>query len=409
MNETRVFAVTELNLFIKQLIDNEPTLSYVFVRGEISNYKMYPSGHHYFTLKDQESTLRCVMFKREASRLHFLPKNGMKVIVFGRVSVYPRDGGYQLYCSELAAEGIGDLHVAFERLKGKLYKQGLFDESHKKQLPSYPQQIAIITSPAGAAVRDIIRILGARYPLAKIIILPVRVQGIEAPSEICAAISYAEKNNIADVIITGRGGGSIEDLWAFNNENVARAIYKCKIPVISAVGHEPDVTISDFVADVRASTPSNAAELAVPERSELYENIRNCEIRMLRAVKRRIDIYRKELDGYVSSRALRSRKGYINDKRLQLDNLLSKLYACAISNVAVRRKDLVQLSAALDAMSPLKVLSRGYSVAVNKSGELIKSVNDVTIGEQVNLRLSDGKMSCLVEGRESSGRKGKEL
>ena len=255
-----IFSVSEANNFIKALLDQVPQLQEIFVRGEISNYKLYPSGHHYFTLKDAEGAMRCVMFKGNAFKLRFRPENGMKVIAFGRISVFPRDGAYQLYVSELTAEGVGDLHVAFEQLKDKLYKEGLFDPAHKKPLPRYPRTIAVITSSAGAAVHDMIRILNARWPLAEVKLLPVRVQGAEAPPEIVGALRYANKWHVADVIITGRGGGSIEDLWAFNDERVARAIYESEIPVISAVGHEPDVTIADYVADARASTPSNAAE-----------------------------------------------------------------------------------------------------------------------------------------------------
>ena len=254
-----VFTVSEMNQFIKELLDNVPPLQEVLLRGEISNYKVYPSGHHYFTLKDSQSSLKCVMFKTSTMRLRFRPENGMQVIAAGRISVYPRDGAYQLYCTGLTPEGVGDLSVAFEQLKEKLRKEGLFDAAHKKPLPVYPRRIAIVTSPAGAAVHDMIRILRRRYPLAKVLLLPVRVQGTEAPAEIAGAIRYANRHALADVLITGRGGGSLEDLWAFNDERVARAIYACETPVISAVGHEPDVTIADFVADARASTPSGVS------------------------------------------------------------------------------------------------------------------------------------------------------
>ena len=272
--DNHVFTVTEVNNLVKLLLDNEPMLQNVCVRGELSNYKMYPSGHHYFTLKDPEGAIRCVMFKGSAMKLRFRPENGMKVVVTGRVTVFPRDGAYQLYCNTMIPEGVGDLAVAFEQLKAKLYAEGLFDPAHKKPLPAYPERIAIVTSSAGAAVHDMIRILRRRYPIAKVILLPVRVQGAEAPPEIAGAIRYADKWRIGDVIITGRGGGSMEDLWAFNDERVARAIYQCETPVISAVGHEPDVTISDFVADARASTPSNAAEIAVPDQGELLRWLR---------------------------------------------------------------------------------------------------------------------------------------
>ena len=257
-----VLSITQLNEYIRSRLDADPLLSQVAVRGEISNYKMYPSGHHYFTLKDEGGALKCVMFKGNAMRLRFRPENGMKVIAMGKVSVFPRDGAYQLYCTAMAMDGVGDLYAAFEQLKKKLAAEGLFDPAHKKPLPKYPGTIGIITSSAGAAVHDMLRILNKRYPMTKVRLLPVRVQGVEAPGEIAAAIRYANYHKLADLLIVGRGGGSIEDLWAFNDERVAYAIYESEIPVIAAVGHEPDVTISDFVADLRAATPSNAAELA---------------------------------------------------------------------------------------------------------------------------------------------------
>ena len=302
--ENHIFTVTEVNNLVKRLLDNEPMLQNVCVRGELSNYKMYPSGHHYFTLKDPEGAIRCVMFKGSAMKLRFRPENGMKVVVTGRVTVFPRDGAYQLYCNTMIPEGVGDLAVAFEQLKAKLYAEGLFDPAHKKPLPAYPEKIAIVTSSAGAAVHDMIRILRRRYPIAKVILLPVRVQGAEAPPEIAGAIRYADKWKIGDVIITGRGGGSMEDLWAFNDERVARAIYACETPVISAVGHEPDVTISDFVADARASTPSNAAEIAVPDQVELLRWLRGAEERMEQSETARLDTLRQRLKTLASKRVM---------------------------------------------------------------------------------------------------------
>ena len=294
--ERHIFGVTEVNQLLKLLMDNEPMLQNVYVRGELSNYKVYPSGHHYFTLKDPEGALRCVMFRGQASRLRFRPENGMKVVVSGRVSVFPRDGAYQLYCSTMTPEGVGDLAVAFEQLKAKLYGEGLFDPDHKKSLPAYPERIAVITSSAGAAVHDMIRILRRRYPLAKVILLPVRVQGAEAPPEIVGAIRYANRWKIADLIITGRGGGSMEDLWAFNDERVARAIYESELPGISAGGHEPDVTIADFVADARAATPSNAAEIAVPDREELLRWLQDTQERLAQSQENRLETLRRKLE-----------------------------------------------------------------------------------------------------------------
>lgn len=270
MESNYIYTVTALNEYIKDLLDSDAGLAAVTVRGEVSNYKAYPSGHHYFSLKDETGALKCVMFKGSAIHLRFRPQNGMKVIAMGRVGVFPRDGVYQLYVSAMVPDGVGDLHAAFEQLKEKLQREGLFDLSHKKPLPAYPRKIALVTSPVGAAVRDMLRILEARWPLTQVCVLPVRVQGSEAAGEISRAIDYANAHQVADLIITGRGGGSMEDLWCFNEEIVARAIYRSQIPVISAVGHEPDVTIADFVADVRAATPSNAAELAVPDQNDVY-------------------------------------------------------------------------------------------------------------------------------------------
>ena len=308
--EGQIYTVSEVNGFIKNVIDGIPQLSGIYIRGELSNYKIYPSGHHYFTLKDGEGALRCVMFKGSAMKLRFRPENGMQVIAYGRISVFPRDGAYQLYCSQLSPDGVGDLYVAFEQLKDKLYREGLFDEGHKKPLPRYPQRIAIVTSSAGAAIHDMIRILRRRYPIAKVLLLPVRVQGVEAPPEIAGAIRYANRWKLADVLITGRGGGSMEDLWAFNDERVARAIYACETPVISAVGHEPDVTISDFVADRRASTPSNAAEIAVPDRAELLRHLSSLSERMNTSEATRLQTLRERLDALKQKRVLTDQLAY---------------------------------------------------------------------------------------------------
>ncbi len=395
MNE-QIYTVSQVNGLIKSMLDSEPRLLNIYVRGELSNYKIYPSGHHYFTIKDSEATLKAVMFRREADRLRFKPENGMKVIALGRIAVFPRDGLYQLYCSELTPDGIGDLHVAFEQLKEKLLKEGLFDESHKKPLPKYPERIAVITSSAGAAVRDIIRVLGKRYPQAKIIILPVRVQGVEAPPEIAGAIRYANKYRIADLIIEGRGGGSIEDLWAFNDERVARAIYESEIPVISAVGHEPDYTISDFVADLRAATPSNAAELAVPDRLELKETVLSYGKRMAGALKGSIDSRRERLLRLSGSRALASPMNYIDEKRLLLDHAVNRLASAAALNVKHARSEFGRLAASLDALSPLKVLARGYSIAVRADGTVVKRAGDVAKGDRLEIRTSEGKIDCEV-------------
>ena len=395
MNE-KAFTVSELNGIIKSLLDSEPVLGNVCVKGELSNYKVYPSGHHYFTLKDKDSSLRCVMFKSSAMKLRFRPESGMGVTAFGRVTVFPRDGAYQLYCSDLIPEGTGDLQIAYEQLKAKLAQEGLFDPAHKKKLPAFPERIAIITSSAGAAVHDMIRILGHRWPLTKILLLPVRVQGVEAPPEIVGAIRYANAHKLADLIITGRGGGSIEDLWAFNDERVARAIYESELPVISAVGHEPDVTIADYVADVRASTPSNAAELAVPDIAEIRELIASLGIREFHAVQRNLSKMASRLDDLKARRVLRDPAIYVDSKRTELDYLRGKLISAAERVMYAKRNDLVALSASLDAMSPLKVLARGYSIASDENGEIIKSVRNVAVGDVLSLTVSDGKLRCGV-------------
>ena len=395
--EKHVFGVTEVNNLVKLLLDNEPMLSNICVRGELSNYKIYPSGHHYFSLKDPEGAIRCVMFKGSAMKVRFRPENGMKVVVTGRVSVFPRDGAYQLYCNTMLPEGVGDLAVAFEQLKAKLYAEGLFDPDFKKPLPAYPERIAIITSSAGAAVHDMIRILRRRYPLAKVILLPVRVQGAEAPPEIVGAIRYANRWNIADVIITGRGGGSMEDLWAFNDERVARAIYNCETPVISAVGHEPDVTISDFVADARASTPSNAAEIAVPDQVELLRWLRGAGERMEQSETARLEVLRQRLDTLAAKRVMTDQMAYVQDKRMELIHVQQRLGDLSAGLLARKRQSFAALAASLDAMSPLKVLGRGYAMAQNNEGEVLKSYRDVAPGDRVSVTLGEGGFTAKVE------------
>ena len=395
--EKQTFTVTELNNRIKNLLDRDPFLADVCVRGELSNYKIYPSGHHYFTLKDSESSLRCVMFKSSASKLRFRPESGMGVTAFGRVSVFPRDGAYQLYCNALMPEGTGDLQVAFEQLKAKLSAEGLFDPAHKKPLPQFPERIAIITSSAGAAVHDMIRILSHRWPMTKVLLLPVRVQGTEAPAEIAGAIRYANEFKVADLIITGRGGGSIEDLWAFNDERVARAIYASQIPVISAVGHEPDVTISDYVADRRASTPSNAAEIAVPDKNEMLDVLRSYDIRSAQAMTKLLDRLKERLSSLESKRVLSDPSVYIDNRRIELDHGRDRLISAQERLLSAKRQSYVRLAASLDAMSPLRVLSRGYAIASKQDGEPVRSVKGLETGEHISLRLVDGSADCLVE------------
>lgn len=395
--ERQILDVSQVNAYAKSLLERDGTLQNICVRGELSNYKIYPSGHHYFTLKDAQGALRGVMFRFSASALRFRPEDGMKVLATGKITIYERDGTYQLNCTQMTPDGVGDLHVAFEQLKQKLHSEGLFDASHKKPLPLYPHRIAIITSGAGAALHDMLRILGKRYPLSKVVVLPVRVQGAEAPAEICGAIRYANHFHVADVIITGRGGGSIEDLWAFNDERVAREIYASEIPVVSAVGHEPDVTISDFVADLRAATPSNAAELVAPDQAELRQTLRAALGRLESAVTKTIKLDRQRLDSLREKRVLQSPENYLSDRRQYLDTLQKYLAAAGSSTVDRKRKEFIRLAAALDAMSPLKVLGRGYSVAKDSQGRILRSVATLRNGDAVRIEMADGTAHTRVE------------
>ena len=396
-----VLTPSQVGQYIKGFMDRDRVLSGLLVRGEISNYKLYPSGHHYFTLKDKEGALRCVMFRGDAISLRFQPKNGMQVIAAGRVTVFPRDGQYQLYCVRLTPEGAGDLYMAFEQLKEKLMREGLFDRSRKKTIPRFPGRIALVTSPAGAAVRDMLRILKARWPMARIDVLPVRVQGEGAAEEIAGAIRWCCRTASADLIITGRGGGSMEDLWAFNEEIVARAIYEADIPVISAVGHEPDVTISDFVADLRAATPSNAAELAVPDQNEIRAALYQSERRLEQGIQRLLTLRREQVNRLGGSRAMTEPGAFVRDKRLLLDYQSRRLVHGLDRSVSGQRERLARLAAALDAMSPLKVLGRGYAIAQKENGAVIASVADAEAGEEFVLRLRDGRLRSRVEKREA--------
>ena len=356
--EQNIIAVSQVNEYIKFLLDRDELLGNICVRGELSNYKVYPSGHHYFTLKDAEGALRCVMFRSSAQRLRFRPENGMQVIASGRVTVFPRDGAYQLYCNTLTADGAGDLYVAFEQLKEKLAKEGLFDPAHKKPIPKYPHTIAIITS---------------------------------------GAIRYANRYQVADLIITGRGGGSMEDLWAFNDERVARAIYDSEIPVISAVGHEPDVTIADYVADLRAATPSNAAELAVPDRQELQKKLQMMQASMQQSVQKSVKLGRQRLSALAEKRVLQSPLNYLEDRRVLLDFLSTRLQAAEQKTLHESKQRFVRLTAALDAMSPLKVLSRGYSMVTNEAGAVISRAADVRENETIRVSFSSGSLTARVE------------
>ena len=400
----QILSITQINEYIRSKMDTDALLNSIAVRGEISNYKVYPSGHHYFTLKDEGAALKCVMFKGNALRLRFRPDNGMKVIAMGKISVYPRDGAYQLYCSAMAMDGIGDLYAAFEQLKKKLEAQGLFDPAHKKPLPNYPGPIGIVTRSAGAAVHDMLRILRKRYPLSRVRLLPVRVQGAEAPAEIAGAIRYANLHHLADLLIVGRGGGSIEDLWAFNDEQVAYAIYESDIPVISAVGHEPDVTISDFVADLRAATPSNAAELAVPDQDALRQTLDSMSSAMATALSRQLTAARRHYQLLAAHPALQSPVNYLEQRRKSLEILKNKLVSAQNQGISLRKQRYIAVTAKLDAMSPLKVLTRGYAMAQTEDGTVLRSVTQAHPGDQIQISVSDGKLSAAVTDVKENGR-----
>ena len=396
--EKQVLSVGQLNDYIKTRLDGDPGLRNIAIRGELSNYKIYPSGHHYFTLKDETGAMKCVMFKSSAVRLRFRPENGMKVIAMGSVTVYVRDGVYQLYCTGLVLDGIGDLYAAFEQLKAKLGAQGLFDPAHKKPLPKYPGTIGIVTSSAGAAVHDMLRILRKRYPLTQVKLLPVRVQGAEAPMEIAGAIAYANHHRLADLLIVGRGGGSMEDLWCFNDEMVARAIFDSKIPVISAVGHEPDVTISDFVADLRAATPSNAAELAVPDQDALRQTLDEMQNAMAIAMQTKINRAGEKLEQLSNRPVLRSPLASFEGKKQSLELLRNRLTAAQNGRISAERQRFLSQVGKLDAMSPMKVLTRGYAMVAKEDGTIVRKVSDVRPREPIAVRVSDGTIVASVIG-----------
>lgn len=397
MDSHMILSVSEINQHLRTLISTDEMLSSVYVRGELSNFKLHSSGHAYMTMKDEGGVLRAVMFRSSASKLKFRPENGMKVIAHGRVDVFARDGQYQLYIDELIPDGVGALYVAFEQLKEKLGAEGLFDPAYKKPIPRCPMRIALVTSPTGAAVRDMLRILRARWPIARIRIYPVRVQGAEAPAEICEGLSFVNEHRLADVIITGRGGGSIEDLWAFNDERVARAIFASQIPVISAVGHEPDLTIADFVADLRAATPSNAAELAVPDRAELATQLRMTNARILQLERHRIALERQKVAALASKRVLTSPMHYIEDRAMALEHVSRRFEDAVQRGTIVRRERLTRATGILDALSPMKVLARGYAMATDEEGVILRRVSQLRHHDLIELRLTDGCAKCRVE------------
>jgi len=389
--------VAQLNRYVASLLERDPRLNPVLVKGEISGFKSYASGHLYFTLKDDEASVSCVMFKGNAAKLRFKPADGLKVIITAKASVYDRDGKFQLYVSEMTADGLGDLFLAFEQLKKKLEAEGLFDPAHKKPIPLLPRLIGVVTSPSGAVIRDIIQVLSRRFPNFRLQLIPVQVQGEGAAASIAAAINRFNQSGQADVLIVGRGGGSMEDLWAFNEEIVARAVYQSRIPVISAVGHETDFTICDFVADRRASTPSVAAEMAVPVKHEQEMMLQNMQNRLIQALNGRLDRQRVHLDHLRGSRVFRQPLEMIDKRRLDCDRLLQALDQAMQTRVAACERRFSILAGKLDALSPLKVLSRGYSVVTrSESGRVLTSSALVNPGDKVDVWLSDGILYCDV-------------
>lgn len=391
----KVYTVSTLNNYIKDMIDSDITLRELFIVGEISNFKAHSSGHMYMTLKDEKSAIKAVMFKGNASRLKFMPADGMSVIVFGSVSVFQRDGQYQLYIQNMQPDGIGSLTLAFEQLKEKLMKEGLFAAEHKKELPRYPKTVGVVTSDTAAAFEDIKNVLKRRWPMADILLSPTKVQGEAAVPEIIKAITSLDESGRADVIILARGGGSIEDLWCFNDERVARTIYSCKTPLITGVGHEIDYTIADFVADYRAPTPSAAAEVSVPDIRTELSDISKMRLHIQRTVTNMLNSYKDSLDFIRSKNVLKSPLGLIDERRLILDGYYDRMSSCMTSVFTAQKNRFELEMRRLDAFSPLKVLGRGYAIA-EKDGRVIKSINDVSLSDDISLKVADGKISCKV-------------
>lgn len=392
-----VFSVTELNNYVKRILETDENLKNVFVTGEISNFKNHYSGHMYMTIKDEGGAIKSVMFSSYASRLKFVPENGMKVIIFGSVSLYNKDGTYQLYITDMQPDGVGALNLAYEQLKEKLQNEGLFNVDFKKPIPQFPQKIGVMTAPDGAAVRDIFSVLKRRYPVAEIVFCPVAVQGATAAPEIAKAIKLFNEKNAADVLIVGRGGGSLEDLWAFNEEIVARAIFESQIPVISAVGHETDFTIADFVADLRAPTPSAAAELAVPDIFELKSDLLGLKQHLLVLMRNKIYTEKEKLENFEKQITILNPSNKIKNSRQELSNFYEKVVNLMTLKMNDEKAKISLLSSKLNALSPLEVLSRGYSISY-KNETPIKSINDVNVGDNIKIRVTDGEFFAEVKG-----------
>ena len=393
----KVYSINELNNYVKNVLDSDANLRQILVSGEVSNFKAHYSGHMYMTLKDETSSVKAVMFAGNASKLRFSVENGMKVLVLGTVSLYPRDGSYQLYISSMQPDGIGALSIAFEQLKEKLSKEGLFDASHKKKLPSFPDKIGVVTSATGAAIQDIFNVLSRRYPVAEVVVRPAQVQGDGAAEDIAKAIEEFNAFNGADVLIVGRGGGSIEDLWAFNEEVVARAVFNSEIPVISAVGHETDYTICDFVADLRAPTPSAAAEIAVPDITELTADLLKIKQQMIISVKNKFNEERTRLLAIEKSGALKDPLSKLNENKRNLLYFSEKINDLTQAYIDRQKLHFSSLAGKLDTLSPLGVIARGYAI-VSKGEVVLTKAKDFNIGDTVNIKLSDGNVSASVTG-----------
>lgn len=400
----RVLTVSQLNEYIKAVIEGQPILRSIYVKGEISNFtNHYKTGHFYFTLKDEGSLIKAVMFRGSADKLKFVPENGMRVIVHGKVSAYVRDGQYQIYTDGMEPDGVGALYIAYEQLKRKLEQEGLFDQSRKKPLPKIPTRVGIITSPTGAAIRDIINVLGRRFPYAEGKLFPALVQGDGAPAQLIEGLKYFNGEKNVDVIIIGRGGGSIEDLWAFNNEELARVIASSQIPVISAVGHETDFTICDFVADKRAPTPSAAAELAVPETMELKQKIFNIIGRMDILISHNVKNRRQRVKELSEKRVLQGPDYIVDDRRISVMNLDTRLEGGMKYSLTLKKEAFARSTSKLEALNPMSVISRGYSAVFSDDGTLIKSVDQLDIGDRFNFKTVDGSVSAEVKGKTKNG------
>lgn len=398
MQNTLVLSVSQLNRYIKMNFDADENLANIFISGEISNFtNHYRTGHLYFTLKDDSAAVRAVMFNSSAKRLKFMPEDGMKVIARGRVSVYEASGQYQLYVDDMQPDGVGALNLAYEQLKEKLQKEGLFSEHHKKPLPPYPEKVGVITSPTGAAVRDIINVLGRRFPYAEIVFCPVLVQGEGAHLQLTDAVNLFNSERAADVIIIGRGGGSIEDLWEFNDEGLARAVYNSEIPVISAVGHETDFTICDFVADMRAPTPSAAAELAVPDANELQYALSTLKNRMFLNVSSGIADRRSRLEYLTSKGALKSPDEMLSNRSQRLDTAFSKMLSSYENRIGGKKVEFISAATALSKLDPMSVLMRGFAFVSDKSGKNVYSSQALAKGDKINVRFHDGSAVCEVK------------